>query len=144
MIGKRGIVRILEAFIAIMIISGAMGFIYVNQIQRPNQDDAIHELQRIILEEISNDPVLRAEIVETAITEENEDTPAKDTYPQTDTRISNLISSDYEYEFRVCKLNELCKIELLDGREIYSQEITISSTLQAFDPKVVRLFIWEK
>ena len=129
--GKKGFIRILEAFIAIMIISGAMAFIYVDQVQKPNEAEAIRELQRIILDEIANNQTLRQDVLD-GIT------------GNIDSTISKFIPNDFNYAFEICRLDELCKLNILVQKEVFSDEVTISSTLEEYKPRVIRIFIWEK
>ena len=129
--GKRGFIRILEAFIAIMIISGAMAFIYVNQVQKPNEAEAIRELERIILDEIANNQTLRQDVLDSNLIKINN-------------TISKFISNDFNYDFKICDLNELCKLDTFIEGEVFSDEVTVSSTLKDYGPKVLRIFIWEK
>ena len=129
--GKKSFIRILEAFIAIMIISGVMAFIYVNQVQKPNEERAIRELERIILDEIANNQTLRQDVLDGNLIKINN-------------TISKFISNDFNYDFKICDLNELCKLDILIQKEVFSDEVTISSTLKEYKPKVLRIFIWEK
>jgi len=130
--GKKGFIRILEVFIAISIISGAMIFIYIVQIQRPNEEEEIHQLQRLILEEITRDPTLRA-----AVVEDNDEASVK-------LAIEGFIPSEYEYDLRICALNTLCSLNQVIGKEVFSDETTVSSTLNQYSPKVVKIFIWKE
>ena len=129
--GKKGFIRILEAFIAILIISGAMAFFYVSQVQKPNQEEAIRDLERLILEDISNDLELRKAVL-------TEDIGV------IDLRIDEFVSNDYGYDFKICPINEICGFEGIADKEIFSDEVAISSTLTIYEPKVLKLFIWEK
>tara|TARA_Y100000310_G_scaffold337552_2_gene424891 strand:- start:60 stop:461 length:402 start_codon:yes stop_codon:yes gene_type:complete len=130
--GKKGFIRILEAFIAILIISGAMTFLYVSQVREPNAEESLHELQRIILEEISSNNTLREDVLN-----ENLD-PINNT-------IKEFIPSEYLYDFKICNINEVCKLDVVVDKEVFSEEITVSSTLETFNTvKLVKLFMWEK
>ncbi len=129
--GKGGFLRILEAFISVMIIAGVLVFIYVNNVQKPSEQEAISQLERIILEEITSNSTLRNAVL-------NEDL----------TTISNAINKfvpeEYKLEFKICEINEICKLDETIEKEIISKEITVSSTLTEYNPKVIRLFMWEK
>lgn len=129
--GKKGFIRILEAFIAIMIIAGAMAFLYVDQVQGPNEEEAIRELQRIILDEITSDVMLRQDVLD-GVNENINST------------ISKFVSNDFNYDFKICNLNEICKLDIIVEKEVFSDEVTVSSTLKDYGPKVLRIFIWEK
>ena len=128
---KKGFIKILEAFVAILIITGVMVFVYVNQIQKPSLDDSINQLLRLILEDIANKPSLRQAVLSADNSTINNS-------------IRGFIPSEYQYDFKICDLNKLCKTDAIIKKEIYSREITISSTLQDYNPKVLKIFIWEK
>jgi len=139
--GKGGFIRILEAFIAIIIIAGAMAFIYVNQVQRPNQEEAINELIRLTLEKISNDPTLRG-----AVLNGHFFYGSGASRNLVENEIEKFIreDNDLEFSFKICELNEICDLEERVSKEVFSQEITVSSTLDLYSPKVLRIFVWEK
>ena len=61
---KKGFLRIIEAFLAILIIAGVMSFIYVSQIQGPSQEEGVNQLIRIVLEKISSEIELRNSVLE--------------------------------------------------------------------------------
>lgn len=129
--GKGGFIKILEAFIAILIIAGVMTFIFVNQLQESNQEETIHRLERIILEEISKTDSLRNSVL-------NDDV---DTIKNS---IEKFIPAEYDYNLKICELNVICVLDQRIEKEVFSDEITISSTLEIYSPKVVRIFMWEK
>ena len=146
--GKGGFLRILEAFIAIAIIAGVMSFLYVSQIQGPNQEDSVNQLIRIVLEKIGSERDLRNYVLNTEI-------------GNLEGEIDNLIppSGELSYHFSICELDEICDCGSgvgggyeysedsncpLEG-DIFSDEISVSVTLEqeVIDPKVIRLFVWE-
>ena len=146
--GKGGFLRILEAFIAIAIIAGVMSFLYVSQIQGPNQEESMNQLIRIVLEKIGGERDLRNYVLNTEI-------------GNLEGEIDNLIppSGELNYHFSICELDEICDCGSgvgggyeysedsncpLEG-DIFSDEISVSVTLEqeVIDPKVIRLFVWE-
>jgi len=142
--GKGGFLRVLEAFIAIAIISGVMTFLYVNQIQGPNQEEAINQLIRIILEKIVSEEALRDNVLNGNI-------------PEIETEIDKFIPPEGElkYHFSICNLNEICDCGSGMGggvnncpsdKDIFSSEVSVSVTLGSpgISPKLIRLFVWEK
>jgi hypothetical protein len=147
--GKRGFLRILEAFVAIAIIAGVLSFLYVTQVQRPDQESARNELIRIILERIQSDNVLRGNVL-TATSD-----PLNDNIINLESEISKLIpEGELDYHFSICPLNSVCGCGASIGggnncpsdETIFSDEVSISVTLESatLSPKVIRLFIWER
>ena len=133
--GKKGFLRILEVFIAIMLIASVMSFIYIKQIQKPNKEQAIHQIQKIALGEINSDNLLREAVLTENTAKINE-------------TLSSIIPRNYGFKFQICKLDDICGLERQDSyytdNEIYADETVISSTLETYSPKKIRLFIWEK
>ena len=152
--GKGGFLRILEAFIAIAIIAGVMSFLYVSQIQKPNQEESIRKTMRIILEKIQAEEPLR-EAVQNELT------------PTLETEIDQFIPPEggLLYRFSICPINEICSCDGDDdgaiggsrsdgglvrcpiNKDVFSDEISVSVTLDqsdtAVNPEVIRLFVWE-
>src|SRR3989344_6833030 len=112
--GKKGFVRILEAFIAILIISGALAFFYVNQIQKPKQEEGIRDLIRLTLEDINTNSELRQSVLNRNQTAINN-------------KIDSFISNNYEYSFNFCNLNEICSLQQQVNKPVFSDEIAVSS-----------------
>ena len=155
--GKGGFLRILEAFIAIAIIAGVMSFLYVSQIQGPNQEDSVNQLIRIVLEKIGSERDLRNYVLNAGSV-----TPEEiEALEFLEGEIDNLIppSGELSYHFSICELDEICDCGSgvgggyeysedsncpLEG-DIFSDEISVSVTLEqeVIDPKVIRLFVWE-
>jgi len=134
---KKGFLRILEAFIAIILIAGVLGFFYVNNAQKQNKNEVGQNLARIILEEIANDNNLRGIILA--------DTAGTDA--EIDLKISELIEKSgggYKYSFKICELNEICIPDNLPkDKEIISGEISVSATLNEQKFKKITLSLWE-
>jgi len=141
---KRGWITILEATIAVMLVSGVLVVVYVRQgtDDSPVQD-YIFSLQRQILSDISARSDLR-----TFVLEENE--TALNVF------VGSKVPSAYRYSLKVCRLEsdtDFCRLnttEVIETREkdLFAEEIVVSSELgngtnPLYEPMKVRLFIWE-
>jgi|SRR3989344_785049 len=147
---KRGFLRILEAFIAVALIAGVMSFLYVSQIQKSSQESTINDLIRIILEKISNEPVLRNAVLD------GNSNPSDPNVAIINTEIEKFTSAsgELDFHFSICEINEICSCgsgvsggsTCPSDKDIYSDEVSVSVTLDSgsVDPKVLRLFVWEK
>lgn len=142
MIGKGGFLRILEAFIAVTIIAGVLSFIYVNQVQKPNQNESMHQLLRIVLEDIQNDETLRGAVLGGDYKDSSQE--ASNNRKLIKDEIGKIIPEELEFDIKICDLNEICTLDNLIKKEIFSDAISVSSTLKEYNPKVIRIFIWEK
>ncbi len=133
---KKAWLRIVEAFLAVVIIASVLLIVFVRQ---PNQTRAeeIAKFQRAILRQIALDDVLRQDVLIGGETEKE-----------------NIISfinenkPDYwNFEIEICGIEDVCGIseyppEALN-KEIYAQEILITSTLENYSPKKLKMFVWE-
>ncbi|MEM3113245.1 MAG: hypothetical protein QXI33_02365 [Candidatus Pacearchaeota archaeon] len=140
--GKRGYLRIIEAFVAIILLASVLIYFYVNNLQAKDSSDAIYKLERAILEEIASnaslrDAVLNGDSLLTTPEAERNRTLINNT-------INRYIQGEFNFEFQICGLNEICGASKYVNKEVFSDQISISSTLEKYDPKVIRMFVWEK
>lgn len=135
MVAKRGIIRIIEASIAILIIAGVI-LLLMNNAQKSEEPD-LSKFIFPILDEISRDSALRDKIVDrTAQSKQLVDDMVKD-------RLKNL---NVDSSIRICEVDELCNLEEYPAtsNNIYSSERIISSTLYSFNPVKIKIFLWNK
>lgn len=130
-INNKGLVRILEASIAILIILSVL-FIFFNQQKEPNNVD-YSEMARDILEEVSKNNGLRNDIL-------------SDNSADLNSFVRDRVPGFLEFDIRICEsLEGACGINFIEGN-VYSAERVISTTIEqrSLNPKKIRLFIWEK
>lgn len=138
---KRGWLRILEVIIAIMILTGVVLVVYS---QRPNNSTSISEkvynLQEKILNGISEDNILRDEVLNNNIA------PISDFVNQSflENGAGNL-----NFSVKICELSDPCgldpdTLQMIKEKEIYVDEKVIGSDLDTYSPKKIRIFVWEK
>jgi len=128
---KKAWLRIVEAVIAILIVTSALIIVAT---RTPKQDSAesIQELQRNILEQISSKEELRAEILQNKTT-------------NTSLFVKGVLPAYYNFTIKICEVNEqICSMPYYIPKDVYANEILISSTLEEFKPKRLKLFVWKK
>ena len=131
---KKGWVRIVEAVIAILLIIGGFMFFYIDTLKGVSKSEQIYNIERGILEEAErNNQVREWVLIDTNLDE-----------------IRNFIGlrleaySELEFEFNICNVDDACPlIPWPDTEEVYADEILISSTLDNYGPKKLKLFVWE-
>jgi len=131
---KGGWLRILEAFIAIMLIISALIILYSRAIEKPKKAEDIYKLQRIILDEIADSPELREAVL-------NNNTEKIISF------VGNRTLMSFNFTIRVCELNDICRLQYYigkEGKDIYSTERLISSTLEKYEPKKLKIFMWKE
>lgn len=127
---KKGWLRIVEAFISILIIASVLIIVASRQ---PKQDETenVHELQRAILKQVSSNETLRGNILQG-----KEDNTKK--------FIEKKLPVYLNFSIRICEINEICGMRTYVAKEIYGDEILIASNLTQYSPKKLKFFVWEK
>ena len=143
---KRGWIRILEATIAVMIVAGVLVVVYSKQADMGvGPADYFHSLQRQILLDISSSSDLRVLALNKNETELN-------------LFVGDIVPDAFGYYLRVCELGNVtdyCKIDEVGvvaetrDKDVFVEQIIVSADLgdgsnAMYDPKKVRLFVWEK
>jgi len=143
---KRGWITVLEATIAVMLISGVLMVVYVRQGGEESQvQDYIFSLQKQVLSDISSRTDLRIFVLENNETALN-------------SFVQSKIPPAYSYSVKLCDLGDdydhclLNETEVRETRDkdLFAEETIISSELDpnnpgdsTYEPRKVRLFVWE-
>jgi hypothetical protein len=135
---KKGWLKIVEAFIAVMLILATLLILLARQNSSSEMEKEITLLQTSILSSISKDEALRDEIL-------------TDSSPLTQTKayVKGVIPSWLDFRVQVCESGVICALtdvapEVIASREIYSQNILIVATINNNQPKQLKLFLWRK
>jgi hypothetical protein len=131
---KKAWLRIVEAFFAIIMIIFVLLIIVTRQpIERDSYE--IHNIERGILRQVALNDSLRRDVLN-----ENEEKIAR--------FIRNVAPVYWNFTIEICNIEELCAMEPypIDAfdKDIYADEILISSTIENYNPKKLKLFVWEK
>jgi hypothetical protein len=129
---KKGWLRIMEAFLAVMIIVGAIAIIYTNQRGESGESAYIKDLQNQIIQDISQNEDLRNAILS------NDASPLNEF-------INKSIPASLNFTIKICAIDAVCALETtaeLVKKDIYAQERVISGSLSVYNPKRFRLFVW--
>lgn len=138
--GNKGWLKILEASLSMGMIMGFVVLVYSQGIERPNPGEAVLAWQGNILDELKDKVVLRDAVLNKG------DTTCLvggEVYNYTKEKVAKIFPG-FGFECRVCGPGDICgaKYAPVERGEIYSEQRIISSTLQKFDPKKVKLFIF--
>ncbi len=152
--GKRGWIRILEATIAVLIVSATMIAVYSNQSVKKDEslNDYSYSLQREILSDIVINTTLRLDVLSV-----KSDFPGDSSYDALNVFVAGKVPDSFGYVLRVCDLNDtnnFCKMDagsfistldkdVLVEETIVSAEIGNGSGDQVYSPKKVKLFFWQ-
>ena len=132
--GKRGWIRILEAVIGITIVLSVLVVFHVKAQDGGDSSGAIYDLQSDILDMISSKENLRVAVLD-----------GNEAIVRDFIEAGDFIPVGYDFGVKICDLSELsCNLIVDTEKEVYVSERIISSNLQSYRPKKVRLFVWEK
>jgi len=134
---KKAWLRIVEAFLAVLIITSVLLTVIVNQ-PRESQSEEIHNMQRLILQQIALDDSLRADVLSGVKT-------------NIEKFVNGMKPALWNSEIEICEIEDACGMTVFPeeavGKEIYAEEILISSTPEKYDSdsiKKLKLFVWIK
>jgi hypothetical protein len=135
---KRGWIRIVEAFISIMLIAGAL-LIVINQgyIGREDISETVYQAERAILKEIQLDDSLRDQILEVNLSDDPVEIPS-----EVINRINNRKPAYLFCEAKICRLDEICYQSSSVSTDVYSQAVAITANLEKYDPRQLKVFCW--
>lgn len=148
---KKGWIRIVEAFIALMIIAGVL-LIFINKGylgQKSEISERVYQVQISILREIQLDDGLRGEILGLATA--NVQDPGLSSYnPNFPELVSKRIterSPEYlECNAKICELDKVCPqpSETPVEKDVYAQAVAITANSETYEPRQLKLFCWTK
>jgi len=151
---KRGWMRILEATIAVMLVSGVLVVVYSRQIDRGvSPSEYFFSLQRQILADISGRSDLRL-----AVLNVDDEGSGDGNFSVIKNFVDDSVPDAFGHSLRICDLGDeldFCKIEDIDvirdiqDKDVFVEDVIISSELGNGDNSVLgakklRFFIWEK
>lgn len=141
---RKGVMKIIEASISIIIIMGVLFFVFSQSNQVSLEDEDFNELNRDLLEEIALKPKLRQAV----LTDTGRATSGG--VSSNNLEINEFLSerlSEYplNYSFKICLINDACGLSKYHGN-VYAQERVISAdvTKPKLAPKKIRLFLWRE
>lgn len=133
---KSGWIRITEAVVAILIMASVLIVLYTNEAPQVSYTDYVYDLQTRLLMDVADSPVLRNA---TLYSNETHNETALVTY------FDNSIPVNFNYKIIVCNLSATsCNADINVEQEVYVEDRIISSNLEVYSPKLLRLYIWEK
>ena len=143
---KRGWIKIAEAFVAILLLAGIVLFV-ISQRNDDNASDisaSVQDAEISILRSIELNNTLRAEVLATNGEVEWAAFPSQ--APSTKIEIENKIPSYLDCAAKICNAQGECVFSGsgTQNKNIYAESVMITSTLNTFKPRLLKLFCWEK
>ncbi|MFC1666210.1 hypothetical protein ACFLZF_00670 [Nanoarchaeota archaeon] len=142
---NRGWIRIVEAFFAILLVAGTF-LIAVNQgyVGQENTPE-IYNSQLSVLREIQLDDTLREKILEinndliipNGLEDDHSEFP-----PEIKTKINERTPNSLICRSKICELEVICELNKYVDKDIYVQPVAITSNLEKYSPRQLKLFCW--
>lgn len=126
---KKAWLRIVEAFIAIILILSVAIVVYSKNIEQPRRADEIYNLEKVILDEISFEENLRNAV----LAGQNE---TLENFVE-----GKMAGRSFNYSIKICSIEDICSLPYYK-KEIYAKDRIISSNLSLYLPKKIKIFIW--
>lgn len=139
---KRGWIRIIEVFIAILLITGIL-LIVLDKEEGLEKDisSKIYKAEVSILREIQLNNSLREDILDLDVTNpvewEGEYFPSN-----VKSKITSRTPNYLTCKAKICSLDSVCDLSESSEDDIYAQSAVISANLQKYDPRQLKLFCW--
>ncbi len=139
---RRGWIEIVEAFVAVLLVAGVI-LILLNKgfLGKTDISEKVYEVQLAILREIETNDTLRADILNALepmpIAWEDSRFPAR-----VNSKIIERTPNYLDCVGRICNMTQPCSISGMGGKDIYSQAVTITSTLATLSYRKLNLFCW--
>jgi len=141
---RRGWIKIAEAFVGILLLSGIVLFVIDKENEENKLDisDAVQDVEISILREIQLNSTLRAEVLATngMVDWANFQSQVPNTYA----KIQSKIPSYLDCEAKICDAQAVCTLSGMQNKNVYAESVIVTSTLNNFKPRLLKLFCWEK
>lgn len=128
---KKGWLRIVEAFLAILIVVSAVLIVMTKTQSRVDLSGDVNYKQRQVLDIIAKDDVLREKVIQNDSLALNN-------------QISSMIPKNWNFTTKICSIEDICNTDVPLDREVYVSQIIITSSVDQYNPKKVKFFVWGK
>jgi hypothetical protein len=139
---KGGWIKIVEAFVALLLIVGFL-LVILEEFNSDGSDNntEIYEAQLIVLRDIQENNILRQSILDSPIPISSGDS----SFPQNvKERIEYLSPSSLECEGKICDPISPCGLGRDLKKDIYAQSVIIIATPTTYNPKQLKIFCWTR
>ena len=140
---KRGWIRIVEAFVAVLLIMGVVLVLFgKGYFVGGNDDEEIYDLETGILRTIETNQELRNAILIVNLV------PVEDSHvlfpPEVSDVIQGRVPAYLECAAKICLPERICNLDKTVEKDVYAREVLIAANLEIYEPKQLKLFCWRK
>lgn len=141
--GKKGWIRIVEAFVAIVLVAGVMLVIFgESYVGKENYSEEIYEIQANVLRDIQVEDSLRELILD--VSEEDIKTGDAGFPAEVQEKLNSGIPNYLECVAHICNLETACTETEVPAQSVYVKSVAIAATETQYNPKQLKLFCWMK
>lgn len=133
---RRGIIKIIEATIAIILILSIL-MVVVSRRRDFEEMDFSKDIPPL-LDEIAKNSTLRGKIVGVDVNNPDEVEDELRNF------LSGRIITTFDYDVKICSPDDICGLEEYPKTSVFAAERIIASTFQVYDPKKLKIFVWLK
>lgn len=143
---KRGWIKIVEAFISILIIVGVV-LMLLNKgyIGKSDISEKVYDSQIAILREIELNNKMREIILSLdSVPVEWEDFTSLNELDQIKDKINSRIPAYLVCTAKICALDQICSLKSYEEKDVYAQAVAIAANTEIYLPRQLKLFCWRK
>ncbi|MEK6918859.1 MAG: hypothetical protein AABW73_02360 [Nanoarchaeota archaeon] len=137
---KKGIIRIIESFLAILLILGATVLVFSRFTDNNLESQSISSNEKAIMEQLANNAELRGIIINTDVNNDNGVATSVD--QKIIDFVSKRVQAGYEYEIKICKLESICASSSYH-EQVFAEERVISSNINDYSPRKIKIYEWK-
>jgi hypothetical protein len=142
---KKAWLRIIEAFLAILIVTAGVLFVLSKQEYKTDLYSKVHDKQREVLEIISKDDSLRNKILgyKTGMIGSEDKINNNNLIQEINQTIQKMIPINWHFTTAICEPTAICNADKTPkDRDVYVSEVLITSNLEIYRPKKLKFFVW--
>jgi hypothetical protein len=141
---RKAWLKIVEAFMAIILITVVMMTSFFTRIPKPDKEYII-QIEDSILNEISSNSTLRGYVINAALSTPEDPHLDDPNLIRINYSISKKVPPSLSFSVKICSLSDPCAMSSYrENADVFARERVISSTVEHYDPRKVRIFMWEK
>ena len=152
MVNKKGLIRVVEAIVGILII---LGVLILSTVKKETREEQSFEPEIIpLLEEVAKNSELRKNISLDYYLRDNLNEMQAASNEEIETNVENFVRSrlndrNLDLAIEICKIDEVCYADDLPRNlknDIFSYERIVSTDFEKeyFEPRRVKIFLWKK
>ena len=139
---KRGWVKVLEVFVAILLVMGVIFFILNESVSEDTISNDIYEMEISILRNVQLNDTFRNAVLGADIPSDWNDFDSGN-LNSIKSMINEKKLNNLECEAKICSLEETCISDSDVKKDIYAQAVVISASSNVYSPRQLKLFCRE-